>query len=95
MLHWLPIAQRIDYKILIVIVKALHGLAPGYIQDFISVSKRSRTLRFNDQLLIQVPKTVSVSYGDRSFSYSAPLLWNKLPMDCRKADTIDHFKTKL
>ena len=30
-LHWLPISQRIAYKILLLTFKALHGLAPQYI----------------------------------------------------------------
>ena len=30
-LHWLPVKFRIDYKILLLTFKALHGLAPSYL----------------------------------------------------------------
>ncbi len=29
-LHWLPVKFRIDFKILLIVFKALHGLAPDY-----------------------------------------------------------------
>ena len=32
-LHWLPIDLRIEFKILIVTYKTLHGLASAYVQD--------------------------------------------------------------
>uniref|UniRef100_A0A3Q3N5J5 Reverse transcriptase domain-containing protein n=1 Tax=Mastacembelus armatus TaxID=205130 RepID=A0A3Q3N5J5_9TELE len=32
-LHWLPISQRIDFKILLLVYKALNGCGPKYIQD--------------------------------------------------------------
>ena len=34
-LHWLPVMQRIDYKVLILVFKALNGLSPGYITDML------------------------------------------------------------
>ena len=36
-LHWLPIEQRIVYKIILVTFKALNGLAPQYIADMIAI----------------------------------------------------------
>lgn len=32
-LHWLPVAQRIDFKTALQVYKALNGLAPEYISD--------------------------------------------------------------
>jgi hypothetical protein len=94
-LHWLPIVKRIEYKILLLTFKALHGMAPGYIQDLIKVSKKSRCLRSNTLKLLEVPKTNSVKYGDRTFAYAAPTLWNGLPVECREATSINCFKIKL
>ena len=28
--HWLPVKSRIDFKLLLIVLKALHGLAPYY-----------------------------------------------------------------
>jgi hypothetical protein len=72
-LHWLPIAQRIEYKLLLLTYKALHGLAPSYLKDLITVAKSNRNLRSNDQFLLQIPKTLSVKYGERAFSYAITL----------------------
>ena len=34
-LHWLPIELRIEFEILTITYKTLHGLAPTYIKDSI------------------------------------------------------------
>jgi len=94
-LHWLPIAERINFKIILLAFKALHGMAPKYIQDMVKIVKRDRTLRSNNLLLLQVPKSNTASYGDRCFAYAAPHLWNQLPLDCREAETVATFKVKL
>ena len=94
-LHWLPIAQRMDYKILMFTYKALHGLAPQYLTDLLQVSNNQRTLRSNSKFLLVIPKRVSVKYGDSSFAYAAASLWNSLPEECRMAQTLQLFKSKL
>ena len=30
-LHWLPIQQRIDFKVCTLVFRSLHGMAPGYL----------------------------------------------------------------
>ena len=32
-LHWLPVEDRITYKILTIVFKVLHGLAPSYLTE--------------------------------------------------------------
>ncbi len=44
-LHWLPVHQRIDYKILTLVYKALHNLTPSYISDCLSRYIPNRMLR--------------------------------------------------
>ncbi|XP_076607191.1 uncharacterized protein LOC143333136 [Chaetodon auriga] len=34
-LHWLPVSQRIDFKILLLVYKALNGVGPKYILDLL------------------------------------------------------------
>ena len=36
-LHWLPVDQRIHFKILLLTYKAFHGIAPSYLSELISV----------------------------------------------------------
>uniref|UniRef100_A0A3B4C3D6 Reverse transcriptase domain-containing protein n=1 Tax=Pygocentrus nattereri TaxID=42514 RepID=A0A3B4C3D6_PYGNA len=94
-LHWLPVKFRIDYKILLLTYKALHGLAPEYLQDLISHYEPSRPLRSQSAGLLIVPRIQKVSSGGRAFSYKAPKLWNDLPETVRDSDTVSIFKTRL
>ncbi len=44
-LHWLPIKHCIDFKILLIIHKALNGLAPQYLSELLSQYSPPRPLR--------------------------------------------------
>ena len=35
-LHWLPIQQRIEFKIITLVHKSLHGLVPQYLVDLLT-----------------------------------------------------------
>ena len=94
-LHWLPIKLRIEYKIILLTYKALNGLAPTYISELLHPVLHSRSLRSNSQNLLVLPKTHSVTYGDRRFSFAAPKLWNQLPEDLKSADSLFKFKKQL
>jgi hypothetical protein len=95
MLHWLPIKQRIDFKVLLLAFKAQIGQAPNYISEMLKPYKPSKSLRSADKLLLCELKINLQSYGNRSFSSVAPRLWNDLPMDIKQCKTVDSFKQKL
>ena len=44
-LYWLPVSQRIDFKILLLVYKTLNGLGSKYIRDLLVPYKASRPLR--------------------------------------------------
>ena len=44
-LHWLPVHFRILFKVLLLVYKALNGMAPLYIMELLSYRTCSRTLR--------------------------------------------------
>ena len=94
-LHWLPVHFRILFKVLLLVYKALNGMAPLYITELLSYRTCSRTLRSTDQKFLAVPKSRLKTYGDRAFSVAAPKLWNELPLDLRSLDTINLFKKHL
>ena len=53
-LHWLPVRFRIRFKILIFVFRAIHGLAPSYLSDLITIRKQSSyNLRSNNKLLLR------------------------------------------
>ena len=90
-LHWLPVQKRIKFKILIFVYRAIHHLAPKYIQDSRHIYRPSRSLRSSTSLLLQVPRTFH-TWGDHSFSHMGPTLWNSLPFSLRNAPTLLTFK---
>lgn len=55
--YWLPVKQRIDFKVLTFVFKALHGLAPFYIWELLNFYSPQRSLRSSNQLLLNVPKS--------------------------------------
>ena len=94
-LHWLPVEQRINFKILLFTYKIANGLAPMYLSQLLVPYVPRRDLRSADKLLFCQPSYSTKSYGSRAFSVSAPCLWNKLPMDIKCSPSIAIFKRKL
>ena len=84
-LHWLPIKQRIHYKILTLTHKCVHKIGPKYLQDLIHLRPPTRGgLRSNREVNLLVrPLTKCKTFADRSFSIGAPVLWNALPATMR------------
>ena len=96
-LHWLPIQQRILFKILILTYQAYHKTAPQYLCDLIMPYSNARNLRSDNMSLIAPchPRAKLKSYEERSFQYAAPTEWNKLPLLIRESPSLDIFKTQL
>jgi len=92
-LHWLPVLQRVKFKLLLYVYKALHDEVPTYVRDMLDLQVPTRTLRSGSngpQLTVPLAKKV---FGDRTFSREAPCLWHSLPKHIRLAATKQQFKT--
>ena len=101
-LHWLhvPVCFRIEFKLLILTFKAIHGLAPQYITDLITIKQQfgHMMLRSQSELQLLPPGTITKrTLGDRSFMASALKLWNRLPSNIRTVNDLNNycFKTLL
>uniref|UniRef100_A0A8C5GQG5 Reverse transcriptase domain-containing protein n=1 Tax=Gouania willdenowi TaxID=441366 RepID=A0A8C5GQG5_GOUWI len=94
-LHWLPVNFRIEYKILVLTFRALHGQAPLYISDMLCPYTSGRSLRSSGQGLLRFPKTKFKTRGDLAFQAAAPRLWNGLPQSLREMNCVDTFKKHL
>ena len=68
---------------------------PEYISELLNKPKYTRNLRSQSQHLLSVPKSRTVTYGDRAFSVCAPKLWNELPFQLRMSSNIQAFKSGL
>ena len=98
-LHWLPVRQRIEFKLGILVFKCLHGDAPSYLVEslsLVSVNPALQTHRSASRGDLVVPRTRTVRMGPRSFCVSGPKLWNSLPLEIRTHEqTLATFKAKL
>ena len=89
-LHWLPVQSRITYKIALITHKTLNKQAPSYLQTLLLPYTPSRHLRSSDNRLLTIPPFKSTS-GRRSFSFSAPTVWNSLPLSLRSTESTKLF----
>ena len=96
-LHWLPVKQRVKFKILLLTFKAIHGCSPQYITDLITIRQPTKySLRSQATIELERPKgKFLATLGDRSFTAAAPKLWNNLPSEIRNVKTINSFKSSL
>ena len=85
-LHWLPIKQKIIFKIILLIFKSTHGLAPVYLEEL---------LKPYVPICLSIEPYKLRTYGFRAFSVSAPILWNSLPEEIRNCHSIETFKSLL
>ncbi len=94
-LHWLPVAYRIMFKIILLTFKALNGLAPYYLCNLLLPYPPRRSLRSSDSRLLAVPRYHLSSMGGRSFSVVDPKLCNSLPRPLCLANSLSEFKSQL
>jgi len=86
-LHWLPIKQRIYFKIILFVFKFFHNKTPVYINECLHVTNF-------ENLTLEIKRT-NTSYGDRAFQNCAPRLWNSLPGHIKAIQSIELFKKQL
>jgi len=98
-LHWLPVQQRIEYKVCVLVYKCLHQAAPTYLSELCTSVSRSTSrshLRSAARGDLAVPRSRTSTYGQRSFTVSGPTLWNSLPLNVRDSSlTLTQFCTRL
>ena len=91
-LHWLPVRQRIIYKILIITFKCLYGAGPKYLKELVSFYVPRRSLRSANDFKLKTGIARTKRHGDRAFCVAAPLLWNELPFNIRSCNNFNAFK---
>ena len=97
-LHWLPIRQRIHFKIAVLVFKCIKGLAPTYLSDLLQPKQSREGLRSSNtpaSPIFVIPFNKNKTFLDRSFAFSGPFIWNNLPHHVRHSDTLGIFKKHL
>jgi len=96
-LHWLPVRQRITYKLCTMMHSVYYGEAPSYISDIVTPvthlpgRAHLRSAKNGDY---NCPRVLS-GFGRRSFSVSGPDAWNSLPRQLRGIAVASTFKRHL
>ena len=100
-LHWLPVKERVQYKVILYIFKCIQSEAPDYLTELITLQSsqyppgyRGRLRSSTDLTRLSVPRSKRKA-GDASFMVGAPRLWNALPMDLRGVISIPVFRRML
>ena len=100
-LHWLPLKQRIHFKIMLQVYKCIEGTAPAYLLNLVTLynhpdTTRSRhRLRSSSDITKLNPVRSHKRAGDCCFTVFGPQLWNKLPVYVREAKSVSTFKSLL
>ena len=89
------IRQRIQFKLLLLVYRCTHQLAPDYLTDLVVPYVPARSLRSADQNLLTVKRYNLERYGRRSFSVAGPSLWNALPCGIRNSVSLPAFMSSL
>ena len=94
-LHWLPVEQRIEYKLLLLAFKSVNNDGPSYLSD-LKFYIPSRQLRSSsDTRLLRIPSFCLKSFGQCKFLYQASVLWNSLPISLHYSNSTLAFKSSL
>ena len=93
-LHWLPIRERIKFKIASLTFKTMLHKQPSYLHELLKSYQSPRPLRSSDLHLLDVPDVFSAR-GQRSFLFVVPTMWNSLPISLRCSSSVASFLSGL
>ena len=62
-LHWLPVEKRIDFKVLLLVYRALHA----YMRDMLQERTNVGTLRSTVSSQLAIPRSRLNDFGDCAF----------------------------
>ena len=97
-LHWLPVRQRIDFKLGVLVYKCLHNLAPPHLMEMVlpvSHIPGRRMLRSSAHGDVIVPRTERFGRVLEVSRALDPSLWNSLPTDLKATNLAFDVFTKL
>ena len=94
-LHWLKVAERIDFKVAILVFKCLRGIAPSCLQELVTTEHGHTGPRSAPNELLPITRSRIALVHKGSFCSVGLRLWNSLPISIQTTKNTDIFKTKL
>ena len=92
--HWLPVHDRIKFKIVTMTHKAIHTGNPQYLANLVEWHIPCKSLRSASANFLSVT-CCNISFGARGFRSAAPAIWNSLPSNVRSCKTATTFRRHL
>jgi len=77
-LHWLPICQRVTFKLAGLVYSSLHETSPTYLSSVLHAYTPTRSLRSSSAHLFVEPRLIT-TLASRGFQSAGPRIWNSLP----------------
>jgi exonuclease III len=93
-LHWLPVKQRIEYKVALLSFMALHESKPTYLANSIAL-RQPAAYALRNHAKLDIPHGIRSCSGERAFTAAAPHIWNSLPINVITAASLSIFKSRL
>ena len=94
-LYWLPIRERIHFKLALFVYKCLNKTTPGYLSTLLSHYTPPHFLWSTlDITHLNVPRANKV-LGQKAFSVAGPMIWNNLPPVIRESVSLSLFRKVL
>ena len=94
-LHWLPVKFRCQYKIATFAYRHFEGSLAPYLSSSLCTYEPSRSLQSSNEKLLKIPKRKLKSFGQCSFIFMAPSLWNSQPATLKNVPILSQFKSHL
>ena len=92
-LHWLPIPERIDFKLLLLTFKSLNDVAKPYMEELLVRHRPTRTLRSADKGLLVQFTTLNPMFTE--LFQTQLKIWNSMPVSIRTCCELGSFKSKI
>ena len=86
-LHWLPVHQRINYKLALLTYKTRSTGTPAYLESLLESHRSARTLWSTNNNLLTVPQ-LSLALSAEAFCVGGPTVWKSLPNSCKQAELL-------
>ena len=93
-LHWLPIEQRIRFKLAMLTHNTLCSTQPACLHSLLNHHTPTRYLRSANTKLLSAPR-VRIAFTSRGFSVAALSVWNSLPSGIRDVSSTHTFRRLL
>ena len=93
-IHWLPVKDRIMFKVLAIAFRVINGTAPVYLREMFVPTRGRYRLRSQSETNFNIPRR-RTKLADRSLSVVGPKWWNDLPCELKNIQSEASFRSKL